>query len=44
MTNYEGSRGKRVKARDISDPVYVDTEENIASKKLGSFNSYWIIG
>lgn len=41
--NYGGGRGKRVRARDTSDPVCVDTEENTPSKKSGSFDSYWII-
>lgn len=41
MTNYEGGRGRRVKVIDISDPIYVDTEENIASKEVRfSCNDY----
>lgn len=44
MTNYEGGRGRRVKVSGVLDPVFVATEENVASKETRfSFNDYWII-
>lgn len=44
MTNYEGGRGRRVKVSDVSDPVFVATEKNVAYEEARfSFNDYWII-
>lgn len=44
MTNYEGGRGRMVKVSDVSDPVFVATEENVPSEEARfSFNDYWVI-
>lgn len=44
MTNYKGARGRMVKVSDVSDPVFVATEENVASEEARfSFNHYWVI-
>lgn len=44
MSNYKGSRGRRVKVSGVSDPVFVVSQENVASEEARpSFNDYWII-
>lgn len=44
MSNYKGCRGRRVKVSDVSDPVFVVSQENVASEEArSSFNDYWII-
>lgn len=44
MSNYKSRRERRVKVSDVSDPVFVVSQENVASEEArSSFNDYWII-